>query len=792
MAIAEKQTTVVGTSVIRPDADEKVRGGRGFPVNVTLPGMLHAKILRSLRPHARIVRIDATRAKQLPGVKAVLLPEDVSQQPYTPVFFVPTLAASMVQDMVVMSDTVRYAGQPVAAVAATSAEIAEAALELIDVEYEDLPAVFDPEEAMAEGAPQLHESSPGNVAVHPVFEFGDLEQGFAGADHVFEGVYRTQRVHTCYLEPRVCVVDADPHGRITVHSSTQHIFGLREKLAFALGVPESRVRVVRPPYIGDGFGGKLDLGYIEPIAALLSMKTEKPVRIEQTRYEDFITTARHPITVHLKTGVSKDGRFTARYAKSVLDTGAHATHGAEVINVHGFFGFLLGYACENQTWEGYTVYTNNMVGGGYRGYGAPQGAFAVESQIDEICEQLGFDPIEFRLANAHHEGEPHPFNPGFTLSSYRLDDCLHQGSERMGWEERTPAGSDSGTKKRGIGLACHPLWVSGCMGFPDIYEHSGAIIKLNRDGTADLAVATIDMGSGQTTTLCQIAAEGLGLPFDAVRIVFAADTETVPFDAPSHASRVTYSAGNAVQAAAEVVKQRVLEVAATMLDLPVEELDTRDGMVVANGASEPALSVADVVTRAESPYVQVGPQGPAPTTIGEKGTIIGVSSQAPPSNPSPATAEFVEVEVDTETGEVEVLRVVFAHDIGKVVHPNAAEGQVEGGFQQGMGYALMEDLQFDQQTGACLTADFLDYKIPTAVEMPRSIESVFIESDEPTGPFGAKSLSEPCVIVPAPAIANAIYNAVGVRVRDLPITPEKILAGLDELGGATDNRASGS
>lgn len=773
-------TAVVGKSVLRPDAYEKVRGGRAFPVNVRLPGMLHAKLLRSSHAHARIVRIDASRAERLPGVKAVLLPQDVPQRRYTPVYFVPTLAASMVQDMVVMSDRVRWVGQPIAAVAATSEEVAEAALELIEVEYEELPAVFDPEAAMREGAPQLHDHAPGNVAVNPVFEFGDLERGFAEADHVFEGTYTTQRVHTCYMEPRVCVVDADPHGVVTVHSSTQHIFGLREKLAFVLGIPESRARVVRPAYIGGGFGGKLDLGHIEPLAALLSFKTGHPVRMEQSRYEDFVTTARHPITVHLKTGVSKDGRFTARYAKSVLDTGAHATHGAEVINVHGFFGFLLAYVCENQKWEGYSVYTNNMVGGGYRGYGAPQGIFAVESQVDEICEELGFDPIAFRLWNSRHEGDPHPFNPAFTLDSYGFDECLREGAERFGWADRRPPASDGSTKKRGVGLGCHPLWVSGCIGFPDIYEHSGAIVKLNRDGTADLAVATIDMGSGQITTLSQIAAEELGLPAEAVRLTNA-DTDTVPFDAPSHASRVTYSAGNAVVVAAADAKQRLFEVAAVMLEASAEDLEVRDGMVGVKGSPESAVPIASVVERAESPFVQMTAQGPAPTTIGEKGTIIGLSSLAPASNPSPATAQFVEVEVDTETGEVKVLRVVSAHDLGRVVNPLAAEGQVEGGFQQGMGYALMENLQFDPETGACLTADFLDYKIPTAVEMPASIESVFIESDEPSGPFGAKSLSEPCVVVPAPAIANAVYNAVGVRVRDLPITPEKILKGLGKL-----------
>ncbi|MGH9602574.1 MAG: xanthine dehydrogenase family protein molybdopterin-binding subunit [Terriglobales bacterium] len=770
---------VIGKATRSPDAYDKVTGGKGYPVNFRLPGMLHAKILRSPYPHARILRIDTSEAERLPGVKAVLVPSEAPKIKFHPVYFAPSEALSMVRDMLILSDTVRFAGEPVAAVAATQPDIAEKAADLIHVEYEPLPAVFDPEEAMKPGAPQIHEHAPNNIALNPSFTFGDLDKGFAEADFVFENTYQTQRVHTCYMEPRVCVVDSDPHGNLTVWSSTQHLFGLREKLAFALGIPVGKVRVVKPAYIGGGFGGKLDMGFIEPICALLSLKTSRPVRAEHTRYEDFITTARNPIKIHLKTGVKKDGTFTARYAKSILDTGSHATHGAVVLMVHGFYGFLLPYRCPNQKWEGRSVYTNNIIGGGFRGYGAPQAAFAMESQIDEICDTLKLDPIEFRLKNAHREGEPHPFEPSFTLSTYRFADCLRQGAARIGWNGRRP-NQTRGTKRRGIGLACQPLWVSGCVGFPDIYEHSGAILKLNVDGSVDLSTATIDMGCGQNTVLAQIAAEELSVPVEAVRITYA-DTETVPFDAPSHASRVTYSSGNAVRAAAASAKKRLLAVAGPILQAAPEDLETANGLVRVKGSPERSVPISDVVKQAESPYIQMVPDGMRKTSLAEKGTIMGMASLAPASNPSPATAEFVEVEVDTETGEVKVLRVVFAHDIGRVINPAGAEGQVEGGFQQGLGYALMEDLVFDRSNGACLAADFLNYKVPTAVEMPAKIECVFVESNEPTGPFGAKSLAESCLIVPAPAIANAIYDAVGVRVRELPITPEKILAGLGKL-----------
>jgi len=777
------ELTVIGQSLNRPDAYDKVTGGRGYPFNVRLPGMLHGKLLRSPYAHARIVSIDASRAERLPGVKAVLLPADVPQIRFNPLCFISQHASGVTRDYYVMKgEIVRYVGEPVAAVAATSVEIAEAAIHLIDVKYEELPAVFDAEEAMKPGAVQLHDDAPGNIAKNPSFECGELEKGFAEADFIFERTYQTQRVHTCYMEPRICVVEMDGEDNVTIHLSTQHVFGIREKLAVALDIPETKIKVIKSPYIGGGFGGKIELTTMEPAAALLSKKAGgRPVRIEHTRAEDFITTARHPINVYLKTGVKKDGTFTARYARSVVDCGGYSTHGGEVILVHGAFGLFFNYHAPHQKWEGLTVYTNNMICGAYRGFGGVQGSFAVESQIDEICAALKLDPIEMRLKNARKQGEPHPFTPAFTIATYGLEDCLRRGAERFNWNALKSVKKSGGTKKRGVGLAVHPVWVSGCMGVPNTYEHSGAIIKLNRDGTADLATAAMDVGSGQIVTLCQIATEELGLLPGAVRMSSRLDTDTVPFDAPTHASRVTYSAGNAVRAAAAIVKKRLFEVASIMLEASPDDLEASGGEVRVKGVPGRSISVGEVAKRAESPFMQMTDSGPQPTTIGEKGTIIGVASQAPPSNPTPCAAQFVEVEVDTETGEVRVLQMVYAHDLGRLINPKAAEGQVEGAFQQGIGYALMEEIQFDGETGACVTPDFLNYKMPTAVEMPRRMESIFIETNEPTGPFGAKSLGETCLITPAPAIANAIYDAIGVRFTDLPFTPEKILAGLGKL-----------
>ena len=769
----------IGVNVPNVDARDKVVGGRGYPVNVTLPGMLHGKLLRSFYAHARIMSIDTSEAEKLPGVKTILTPDDVPKKKFNPIYFMPVLGHGANHDMEVLSDVVRYAGQPVAAVAATSVEIAEQALELIDVEYEELPAVFSPAEAMADGAPRLHDYTDNNIAKHPFFETGDVDGALAGADRIFEHTYQTQRVHTCYMEPRMVVVDSDTNGNLVVHSSNQHLFGLREKLAFVLDIPESKIRVIKPPYMGGGFGGKLDIGYIEPLAALMSLKTGKPVKFVHSRAEDFITGARNPVKMELKTALKQDGTITARCGKSTFDAGACATHGSTVIMVHGLFGFMYTYNCPNRRWEGVSVHTNNMISGGFRGYGAPQAAFAVESQLDEICEEMGLDPLAIRINNTHKEGERHPvFDQTFT--TYRFAECIRQGAERIEWSRRTPPHSDPGALQYGLGMACVPTWTSNCIGQPDLYEHSGALVKLNPDGSADIATACMDIGGGQNTVFCQMVAEELGIPIEGVRMS-SVDTGNVPFDAPTHASRGTYAAGGAVKAAAQDARLKMFDVAATMLEANPADLDCREGKVFVKGSAEAAVSIREVAARADSPLVHDTPQGPQRDSTPFRGTIIGVSSLNPKITPIPCGAMFVEVEVDTDTGQVKVQHVVYAHDIGRVINPPGAEGQVEGAVQQGIGYALMEHLQFDADTGACLSGDFLDYKMPTAVEMPGRIESIFIESNEATGPFGAKSLSECCLIVPAPAIANAVYNAVGVRVRDLPITPEKILTGLGKL-----------
>ncbi len=769
---------VVGKSVAKPDAWEKVRGGSGYPINFRLPGMLHAKLLRSPYAHAKIVKIDISRAKKLNGVRAIITYKDVPKTRFTPYYSSPQMSASLVRDMLVLDDKVRFVGDGVAGVAAETIEAAEEALDLIDVEYERLPAVFDPEEAMKSGVPEIHEGTKNNIALAPVLSFGDVEKGFKEADEIFEGRYETPRVHTCYMEPRVCVAQWDEMGNLSVYSSIQAIFGLRQALSFGLGIPESKIRVIKPPYIGGGFGGKLEMSFLEPVCSLLSLKTGRPVRMEYTRLEDFLSTSRHRIRMYLKTGVKKNGTFTARYCKSFLDAGAHATQAPVVLMVHGTFGFLGTYKCANKKWEGYAVYTNSVIGGGYRGYGAPQAAFAVESQIDEICEELRLDPIEMRLKNSHSQGDPHPEIPGLNLTSYALRECIGKGAEGIGWKRRSSPGSKTGTVRRGIGFACMPIWVSGGFGIPDVYELSGAVVKVNPDGTVSLNIGVVDIGAGENTVLSQIVAEELGVPFDAVKLT-SSDTDSAPYDPGTHASRVTYSCGHAARLAAAEAKKKLLGVAGEMLEASPADLVVENGDIYVKGVREKKTTVAEVATAAQLPSVIMTEKGPQ-LTGKEKGTIIGAVSTAPLSNPTPTAALFVEVEVDMETGEVRVVRAISAHDLGKAINPKAAQGQVEGGFAQGLGYALMENMLFDQETGTCLTVDFLDYKIPTAREMPK-VEVVLLEKTEQTGPFGAKGIGELPIIMPAPAIANAVYNAIGVRIRELPITPEKILGALGKL-----------
>lgn len=754
--------SVVGHSVPRVDAKEKVSGSAIYTGDMVLPHMLIGKVLRSPYAHAKIISIDTSKAKALPGVKVVLTYEDTPKILWNSAGFPPSPGAILVEDQYILTNEPLYVGDGIAAVAAVDEETATMALELIEVEYEVMPAVLNLEQALAEGAPRLHDAEKNTYGHTPVV-IGDVEAGFADADFVFEDTYYVPKVYQISMEPcGVSFAAPDMDGRVTIWTSTQMPHLVRSITAHALGLAIGQVRIIKPS-VGGAFGSRLGV-VNEPISALLALKSGKPVMLKYTREETFLATeSRHPMTMTVKTGMKKDGTFTARQFTSYIEGGAYATHTPSFAGpVAGWF--LAMYKSPNIKVDNYSIYTNSTQCGAYRGYGNPQVAFAVESQMDDIAIKLGIDPLELRLKNHPCAGEVWMWS-GWVIESCGLEESIASGAKAIGWKEKRNNGRVSqGVKKRGIGMG-YMMHVSGAR--PMLHETSTAIIKINEDGSANLNYSNSDCGQGCATSLTQIAAEELGIPFKDVRITKTSDTDVNGFDIGSHASRQTYSGGNAVKKAATMAKQKVLEMAAEMLETPVEKLVVKDGRVwVSNDSSEePAKSVSIAEVSHLAHFGSHGSQ------------IIGVVSEEPPGNPPVYAAQFAEVEVDTETGVIEVIRLVAAHDVGTAINPAAVEGQIQGAVQQGIGYALTEDYRVDLQTGRPLSTNLADYKILTSVDMPE-IETILVQAASDTGPFGAKSVGESGLVATAAAIANAVYDAIGIRFKELPMTPERVLDAL--------------
>ena len=750
----ESKFAVVGRSVKRSDTLEKVTGTACYAGDVALPGMLHGKTKRGTVAHAIIKRIDVSKALALKGVKAVLTHENVPRvlhygSPHP-------RSASVTRDQYILDNRVRYWGEGVAAVAAISEEIAEEALDLIEVEYEPLPAVFTIEDAMRDGAPVIHNNGlPQNQVLPPVIvERGDVEKGFADADFVIEGEYELGRPTPAYMEPNICVAQWDGNGKLTFWSSTQTAFMVRGALAEVLGIPLNKVRVL-VDHMGGGFGAKQDLFQHEFLCALLARETNRPVRMEFTRKETFLGgRTRHPGRIWLKQGFRKDGTITAREAEVLFNSGAYGSHGPGVTNV-GTAALTSLYRCENVRLEGRCIYTNAPIAGAFRGYGVVQTYYALDLQMDEAAEKLGFDPAEFKLKNAVREGDIAPSN--HPIVGHGLEDCIRRGMEETGWPAVRRHGRDTGVKRRGWGIGCE---MHGSSAYPGIKEQGNAIVKMNEDGTVTLLTGTAGLGTGAHTALSQIVAEELGVPFETISVV-QGDTDVVPWDIGAFASHTTYMGGRAAQIAAADVRRQVLAHAAPQLGATPEELTIRDGVIVVEGSNRSMTLAEAVAPQRGMPAIQ----------------LVGVGTYTPTKSYSFA-AHFVEVEVDTETGEIRVLQVIPVHEIGKVIHPIAAQGQIEGGIQQGIGHTLSEDYVIDHQTGRSLNAGFVDYKMPLSMDMP-PIRTIILETaPDPGGPYGAKGVGEDPIIAIGPAIANAVYDAIGVRFRRYPITPEHVLAAL--------------
>ncbi len=755
--IPENGLSVVHTSPPRVDGLEKVTGSALYAADYSFPGMLYGKILRSKHAHARIVHIDKSKALALEGVKAVITHADAPKELHagSPA----PRVGQMVADQYVLAEKARYFGDGIAAVAAVSEEILEEALHLIEVEYEPLPAVFDMVEAMKPDAPSIHGTERNLVGPPFIIERGDVEEGFAQAETIFEGHYETGRPVPCYMEPNACVCRWDRGGKLTIWSSTQCAFMVRGILSQVLGIPAHDVRVI-VEHMGGGFGAKQDLYQHEFVCAILARETRRPVKMEYSRKESFLGgRSRHPIKITLKQGLGKDGLLTAREVRLVSNTGGYASHGLGITAV-GCLDIASLYRCEkNLKIEGISVYTNNPIAGAYRGFGAVQAFFALETQIDEMAVASGVDPLDFRLKNIVGDGDLSPSEHHILGDGLAV--CLRRGAEEMGWYERKKMGrNNSSPLKRGWGVGTE-MHSSGA--YPDIEEQSNAIIRMNEDGTVNLIIGMADLGTGTRTMAAQIAAEVLGISLGEIRVIDG-DTDVTPFDIGAYASRTTYVGGGAVLKAANHLKKQLLELASERLECPLEDLSLIEGRVFAKNAPNEGIAVRDLVS---------GEGGRPPRTL------IGQGNNEPTVAYS-FGAHFAEVEVDTEIGQIKVLQVIAVHEIGRAINPVAVAGQIEGGIQQGIGHALTEDFIIDKKTGRPLNPSFVDYKMPLALDMPKIKTIILEEFPDPSGPFGAKGIGEDPIIPIGPAIGNAVYEATGVRMRELPITPEKFLKAFAE------------
>ena len=774
-----EELSFVGKRVPRKDGTEKATGKALYTVDMVLPGMLWGKILRSPYPHAKILRIDTSRAERLPGVKAVLTGKDTLGIKHG---FVETPRYAPDQYPLAM-DRVRYIGEEVAAVAAIDEYVAEEALNLIQVDYEELPAVFDPEEAMKPEAPEIHPSHPKvkepykNIGGKTESGWGNVEKGFAESFLVREDRFDGQLRTHCYMEPQATLASFDFSGKLNVWTSSQGPFIKRAKLATTLGLPFSNVRVLKA-YVGGAYGGKVDLFSHEFCASLLSIKAQRPVKIVCTREEVF-EAARHgqPIFVELKTGVKKDGTLVAQQVRVINNSGGY--RGSGVVVIFLCWGFvMLCYRIPNLKYEGYSVYTNNPVRAPQRGHGAPNLRFAVESQMDMIAEELGIDPVEIRLKNARQKGDILPNQD--PVRNCGLVECIEkvagttQFKEKYGRNRSLPKGKI----RKGIGMGVSSYF-SGSLIYPNA---SAAIVKLNDDGTVSLITGALDIGQGAETILSQIVAEELGVSMEDIRVV-AADTETTPVDIGSWISGGAYVSGNAVKLAASDARRQLFEVAAQELEANPEDLVVKNREISVKDSPGRSISftqavAASIAKRRGNPIIGQG----------HYRTMKDV-----PAHPSLATtkgrwsdnyafdAQVAEVEVDMETGQVKLVKATTAHDCGFPINPLIVEGQIDGQVSMAQGHALWEEVLMEK--GETLTTSFLDYKIPCAKDMVESYYvDIITERYEKDIPYHTKEVGEGYVSGMVAAIANAVYDATGVGVKTLPILPEKILLGLRKKG----------
>jgi putative selenate reductase molybdopterin-binding subunit len=782
---------LIGKPEIKVDAVKLAQGKPAFTADVEMRGMLIAKILRSPFAHARIKEIRTERAKALQGVVAVLTWKDIPRVVYSTAGQSDPIPGPL--DTFSLDDKVRFIGDRVAFVAAETEEIANQAINLIEVDYEPLPAILESSLSLNSESVTIHDeveyknfadSDPTrNIAAKIRIDIGDVDQGFSRADHIFEGNYQVPKVQQAHIEPHVVITYWDEDDRLVVRTSTQVPFHVRRILSPILNIPVKRIRVIKPR-IGGGFGGKQEI-LIEDVAAHLTIATGRPVKCEFNREEEFSASrSRHPMKIHMRTGVKKDGTITANEMFVLADTGAYGSHALTVTGNTGHKSMALYVGdgeyrlAPNIRFYADVVYTNTPPAGAFRGYGVPQGYWAVERHMEKIAQGLGLDPIEFRLKNAVHSGELHPFSTAWSegrepkpeiIHSVGLNECVIKGKNIIDWDNKynNPEWhlvQDKPYLRKGIGVAM----VMQGTAIPYL-DMGGASIKINDDGSFNLLVGATDLGTGSDTILAQMAAEVLGVTIEDI-IVYSSDTDITPFDKGAYASSTTYISGAAVVKAAlevaEMIKVRAVKIFRS-LQTPGQTFGTfdlvlKDRKVIAPDGKHLTLQQIAYDSLHHSDQEQ----------------IMAVASFTSKSSPPPFAAQFAEVTVDIQTGQVTVNKLIIAVDSGVIINPSTASGQIEGGMTQALGYAVCEEMLYDEK-GRSLTNDFYDYHIFRSNEMPE-LETVFIETYEPTHPFGAKAVAEIPMDGVAPAIGNAIYDACGVQLDRIPITPERVWQAMKE------------
>jgi xanthine dehydrogenase molybdenum-binding subunit len=754
-----KDHTVVGQKIPKRDAPLKATGGAVYIQDLKVPGMLHGKILYSRHPHARIVKLDTSKAEKLPGVRAVITAADMPE----------TFRIGVMKDNPPLkSGKVCSIRDEIAAVAAVSPEVAEEALGLIEVEYEELPGVFDPIEAMKEGAVLVHEEMKSNRLKMPwKLVCGDVEAAKKESAFVVEDTFSTQWVTHCCLGTSGCIAQFDTNNNLTMYSNTQ-IPSLAQNdyidALTAFGLKNRRVRIIQT-VIGGGFGSKLDTYSYEYIAILLALKTRKPVKIVFSREEEFFATSPRQCTItKISQGCDKDGRLTFREMDMILDNGAYTSWGATTPSVM-MLPISSLYKVPNVFYKATCVYTNNTYSQAMRGYGNPQATFAIESSLDQLAEKAGIDPYELRLRNANEPGEITPQR--FKITSCGMKECIDEVVKRINWKAKHGKG-----KKRGVGMASLIHVGGGARVYKS--DGCGTIIKMDDFGKVDVFTGASEIGQGADTVVAQIVAEVIGIPIDDVNVIHN-DTDVCPWDVGVHASRSTFVAGNAALGAAKKIREQLLAVAAKILQEDPASLDIRNGVIFATTDSEKNTTLGKALRKVH--YVTGGRMLMAEHFYDPANENFDKDFKGNLSVSYAYGAHGAEVEVDTETGKVTILNYVAAHDVGKAINPMLLEGQIYGGGLMGIGYAMGEKMVYEK--GYLKNGTFLDYKMPTVKDAP-PVQAVIVETDEQDGPFGAKGIGEPGLVPTAPAIANAIYDAVGVRIKDLPITPERVLRALKE------------